>query len=271
MPGGQQQSQTGDNDTTPMEEPQTNHCLARVDADASFPNPLYASGEDTTSSQHGQTDCTPSPLYDSGEDTSPMQQPQTDLQGCNDAVFPNPMYESGAGATAMEEPQTDWQARGDAAADVPDPTYESIPDATPTKQDPNPLYAPGAVRFTKLQARVQELEGDKALAFGLPGPPGPPGEKGAIGPAGPVGKGGPPGPVGPRGLMGPFGPTGSPEMSLSPSPAGPAEHAGEALILTARAGSSLRHSDTCSESIRIDGRCHLGILTPSVNHLVSGL
>ncbi|XP_078673664.1 uncharacterized protein LOC144912358 [Branchiostoma floridae x Branchiostoma belcheri] len=86
-----------------------------------------------------------------------------------------------------------------------------------------------AVRFTtfgeveklfeevgKLQARLHQLERDKAgeaLAFRPPGPPGPPGEKGAMGPTGPV-SAGPPGLPGEKGPRGPAG-TGS------TGPAGP--------------------------------------------------
>eukprot|EP00058_Branchiostoma_floridae_P003426 XP_002588914.1 hypothetical protein BRAFLDRAFT_89102 [Branchiostoma floridae] len=78
MPGGQQQSQTGDTDTTHMQRQQTDF-QARADAAASVPNPMYASGAGTT----------------------PVQQPQTYWQSIADAAasIPNALYVSRADRT----------------------------------------------------------------------------------------------------------------------------------------------------------------------------
>eukprot|EP00058_Branchiostoma_floridae_P000930 XP_002586418.1 hypothetical protein BRAFLDRAFT_107697 [Branchiostoma floridae] len=107
MPGGQQQSQTGDTGTTPMQQPQTDW-QARADAAASIPNPMYASREG-----------------------APMQQPQTDWKARADAAasIPNPMYVSGEGAP-MQRLQTDWRSIADTAARTPNPMYGSETDRT---------------------------------------------------------------------------------------------------------------------------------------------
>ncbi|XP_078612798.1 uncharacterized protein LOC144882691 [Branchiostoma floridae x Branchiostoma japonicum] len=58
MPGGQQQSQTGDTGTTPMQQPQTDW-RARADAAANIPNPMYVSRADYTHSDAGSGQHTP--------------------------------------------------------------------------------------------------------------------------------------------------------------------------------------------------------------------
>eukprot|EP00058_Branchiostoma_floridae_P021001 XP_002606491.1 hypothetical protein BRAFLDRAFT_91927 [Branchiostoma floridae] len=79
MPGGQQQSQTSDTGTTPMQQ---TDWRARADAAASIPNPMCASRAGTT----------------------PMQ--QTDWRARADAAasVPNPMYASRAGESAFTTP-----------------------------------------------------------------------------------------------------------------------------------------------------------------------
>eukprot|EP00058_Branchiostoma_floridae_P003440 XP_002588928.1 hypothetical protein BRAFLDRAFT_89117 [Branchiostoma floridae] len=155
MPGGQQQSHTGDTGTTPMEQPQTDwqsraskanptyasgedttpmqepqtYWQARADATTFETNPVYASGEDTTPVQaRADADaCDPNHIHASGEDTTPMQERQTDWQARADAAAceANPVHASGEGTTAMQEPQTDWQARADSAAREPNHIYAS--------------------------------------------------------------------------------------------------------------------------------------------------
>eukprot|EP00058_Branchiostoma_floridae_P014522 XP_002600010.1 hypothetical protein BRAFLDRAFT_74127 [Branchiostoma floridae] len=94
MPGDQQQSQTGDTGTTPMQKPQTD-CRARADAAASIPTPMYASGKPTVSA----------PNAISGEGTTPMQQPQTDWQSIANAAasIPNALYISRAASPGCDD------------------------------------------------------------------------------------------------------------------------------------------------------------------------
>eukprot|EP00058_Branchiostoma_floridae_P004223 XP_002589711.1 hypothetical protein BRAFLDRAFT_100837 [Branchiostoma floridae] len=104
MPGGQQQSQTGDTDTTFIQQ---TDLQARADATANFPNPMYAFGEGTT----------------------PMQQPQTDWWPIADAAacIPNPMYASRTGASC--------------GAHHPNQTKPLLrPNPLPASDNTNPVY-----------------------------------------------------------------------------------------------------------------------------------
>ncbi|XP_066283555.1 uncharacterized protein [Branchiostoma lanceolatum] len=217
--------------------------------------------------------------------TTPIQQSQTDLRSPvdNSASFNNPMYEPAAGTTPIQQPQTDWRPVADASASIKNPMYESTAvhqaDADSKKKRfglckelwqiafPVLVVATSvissyfAVRFTlfnevwNLQARLRELERDKAGEARPPGPPGlsgprcengptlptgpwavgppgPPGEKGAMGPAGPPGEKGPigpgfPGPSGPPGEKGATGPAGPRGVKGSMGAAGPPGPAGK--------------------------------------------
>ncbi|KAI8488195.1 Fibrinogen- domains (FReDs) [Branchiostoma belcheri] len=142
-----------------------------ADAAANIPNAMYASGADATLEQRDQTERRPladaaanipNATNGSGADAKPEQQDQTERRPLADAAattcMPNPMYVSGAEtndtitcnvnktkwsrwckkfswnfyAKPEQQYQNDWRSLADAAANIPNAMYASIPETDDT-------------------------------------------------------------------------------------------------------------------------------------------
>eukprot|EP00058_Branchiostoma_floridae_P027572 XP_002613063.1 hypothetical protein BRAFLDRAFT_82209 [Branchiostoma floridae] len=245
MPGGQQQSQTGDTegpDTTPTQQAPTDW-KSLADAAANIPNNMYVSSAATT----------------------PTQQAPTDWKSVADAAanIPNNMYVSRADAYGTEmDKKIKWirlckrfvqataagvvvviavllpyfagkgipmgqnfpyvkahghRTAGPVGSPGPPGPLNRSGEKGPMDTDGRPgvpmsAGAPGLPVEKRPMGPVGPM--GPACEAGVSGPPGPPGEKGPMGPAGPMGPPGeagvpgPPGPPGEKGPMGPAGPMG---------------------------------------------------------------